>query len=390
MAITAVPSSAVAQESPARVSSPAENERRELTPLAKPSVIARISPEGRLRVEQEQQQAVALADNAVQAAQNLEGRTNALPQRRTAAEEANAAAYVAALAAQVASAAPAPRPVRNDEQANPAVANVATTPREPQQAVQPAPPAAPARVKTPAAVAAPAQPTPPPRENRDAAPAGATREAAQSAPATPVPAEAVPAAEEAPPEQIPENILDAVTLAQTAKDFVAAFNASQANRALVLERAEPVRQAQVSNVAELRPAPSASAVELNIEAAPRPEAGSARFDTSTFAVGVARVNAAEPQRTSQVDSVAVATANDGNNDTAALLRNEVRNDVRGEPSQPQAGNPAARPVDAAGSERSVQSASQATASPVLGTQSPAQNSLAKQLNVLANLLTPGQ
>ena len=79
MAITAVPSSAVAQESPARVSSPAENERRELTPLAKPSVIARISPEGRLRVEQEQQQAVALADNAVQAAQNLEGRTNALP-----------------------------------------------------------------------------------------------------------------------------------------------------------------------------------------------------------------------------------------------------------------------------------------------------------------------
>jgi len=56
MAITAVPSSAVVQESPARVASPAENERRELTPVAKPSVIARISPEGRLRAEQEQQQ----------------------------------------------------------------------------------------------------------------------------------------------------------------------------------------------------------------------------------------------------------------------------------------------------------------------------------------------
>jgi len=388
MAITAVPSSAVAQESPARVSSPAENERREPTPLAKPSVIARISPEGRLRAEQEQQQqqAVALADNAVQAAQNLEGRANALPQRRTAAEEANAAADVAALTAQVANAAPAPRPVRNDEQANPAVANVAATPREPQQAVLPAPPAAPARVETPATAAAPAQSTPPPRENRDAVPASATREAAQSAPAAPAPAEAIAAAEEAPPEQVPEKVLDAVTLAQTAKDFVAAFNASQANRALVLERAEPVRQTQASNVAELRPAPSASAVELSAEAAPRPEAGSARFDTSTFAVGVARVNAAEPQRTSQVDSVAEATANDGNNDTAAL----VRNDVRGEPSQAQAGNPTARAVDAAGSERSVQSTSQATASPALGTQSPAQNSLAKQLNVLANLLTPGQ
>jgi len=389
MAITAVPSSIVAQESTARVSSPTENERREPTPLAKPSVIARISPEGRLRAEQEQQQVAALADNAVQAAQNLEGRANALPQRRTAAEEANAAADVAALTAQAANAAPAPRPVRNDEQANPAVANVAATPREPQQAVQPAPPAAPTRVETPATVAAPAQPTPPPRENRGAAPASATREDAQSAPATPAPVEAVAAAEEAPPEQVPEQALDAVTLAQTAKDFVAAFNASQANRALVLERAEPVRQTQASNVAELRPAPSASAVELSAEVAPRPEAGSARFDTSTFAAGVARINATEAQTPSLADAVAAATANESN-DTASL----VRNDVRGAANQAAAAtnNPAASPVDASGRasrEGSVQSAAPA-ASPDLGTQELAPSSLAQQLNVLANLLTPGQ
>jgi len=161
---------------------------------------------------------------------------------------------------------------------------------------------------------------------------------------------------------------------------------------LVQERAAPVRQAPASDAATLRVAPPASAVELDAgvaAVAPRPEAGSVRFDRSTFAAGVARINATEAQTPSLADAVAAATANESN-DTASL----VRNDVRGAANQAAAAtnNPAASPVDASGRasrEGSVQSAAPA-ASPDLGTQELAPSSLAQQLNVLANLLTPGQ
>lgn len=391
MAISAVPSNAVAQESTARISSSAEIERRESAPVAKPSVIANISPEGRLRAEQEQQVAVPPATqnaNQVAATQAQE----VLPQQRTAAEEANAAADVAAVSAQAVNVV-ATRVVGNanaaDFTSDAAVESVAATAREPRQ---PAPVVPVAIAERPEPAVANVQPATP-REGREAAPTNAR----QGAPAT-VASEESPArpAEGAPKpstvqtaERLPEQGLDAVRLSQTAKDFVAAFNASQNNRALALERAEPVRQTQASNAAELRPAPAGNAAEpvaSVAEAAPRPEAGSARFDTSTFAVGVARVATTATQRSSQAEPVAVNAANDSNNDTASLLRSEVRGESN--PAPALASNSVANnPVDA--SSRAA-GAPQVAAIPEPGNQGPAPSTLSKQLNVLANLLTPGQ
>jgi len=157
-------------------------------------VIARISPEGRLRAEQEQQQPlVAPVDNAVQAAPSLESRATAQPLRRTAAEEANAAAEVAALAAPAANVAPVrPGSANNaDTTSDATVTSVAATSREPQQPAQSAAPS------PPVAVAANVQLPAPPPENRDAAPANpvrrATSEAAQNVSVPTAPAEAEPA-----------------------------------------------------------------------------------------------------------------------------------------------------------------------------------------------------
>jgi hypothetical protein len=97
--------------------------------------------------------------------------------------------------------------------------------------------------------------------------------------------------------------LDTVRLSQTAKDFVAAFNASQVNRGQVQERAAPVRQAPASNAAELRAAPPASAVGISAGAAevgPRPEAG--------VPAGLREVADFERERVLELSPGAVASA----------------------------------------------------------------------------------
>ena len=389
MAITAVPSNQAAQAAVVRVSTPSANSRSEPASVAQPSAIARISPEGKQRAEQDRQQVAEAALNKQKAVRQV----NAVP-RPSPIEEATDAAGIAALAIpvpnpnlaprqlsvaqpaaavvtgaalttrrgqQVESATPPP-PRLVDVALTPAVNNVATTtPIKPPEALQ----AINRTAATPAPVQAPVpiQASAPASESQRVASAPVANTAVESAPVR--------------NSIVAQNQTNQTQINRTANEFVAAFQ--QQNRRSQAQTTEPVSQAPATNTPQ--PRSNATAVE---NVARRTEVASARPDTTSFTVGVARnsgVPAQRPGNTAETDA---------SNDTALNARTAV---TREEQSQ-------AVPTVSSRATAPAETISQIQANAIVSTQRvqiERQNSsanvdqgggLAQRLNALANLLTP--
>jgi len=396
MAITALPASAVSQEPSARPSALTASTQREHKPkpIDQASAIAHISLEGKQRAALDLQQA---ATPTVTAGENLQGRANALPQRRTAAEEAHDAAAAAVLAAR----APAPAlPARELSKADEAGASVSSSSstRSQQQAISSA--ASPVHLGAPAHVAdrpASVQPDQLPRENSNTAsvpvPVKETSRAVdqsnQNAAITPE-AVAIAAAGAS------KDKVESPRVSQNAKDFAAAFNAPQVKRNPSQETAAPqqqtVKTSALQNVASSTTDKGNAGVESS---ARRAEQDSVRSNTTNFAAGVVRNNVAQVQRQNQGDTLAAVTRSDAGN----VVRNVHSTETRGEQSRaptapvgsvnaaPQSSSQAASKASAA--TQLAQNAQQINTAPAqAGGASAEQAGLSKHLNALANLLTP--
>ena len=363
MAITAVSPNQVVPALAVREPVLSINAPREQTLATPPSAITRISSEGRLRAELERKQILAAATNAELEQETTVSRPNSVP-RRTANEAAADAAIASA----------AQRPV------------------------------APARLAGNVAAAEPSTVTPA-RENRSAA---------QTVRFTP------PAQVEAPPPELSEvvrrsprdainpvsiasrlvenvavNTADAtgarvipVQISQTANEFVAAFNEFQNKRNQALENVATANQARAANQTELRVlAPTERSLDPVLENRGRSTVvGRAPFDSSTFAVGVARNR--ETQRQTQNSAPSLGRLDDSN-DTRRIVQAELVHGVANQtpvPVQQSALSVATNPTQTQPSTASqrIQTAQQNSAA---GTGLE-QSGLAKHLNDLANLLTP--
>ncbi len=362
---TAVPTSSVVPVVPAREPALALNAQREQTLATPPSAITRISSEGRLRAEFERKQIVTSTQDNVAAR----------PEAATLPSAANVTPPVSNPTA-------AASPTRNIEALERGAQPIARTSAAPRPAVQ-------VETRNNGAIELPAFVPQRVTPNETASGLEATR------------VSSAPAARLLSASATLENIANASTpttddriyqlkISQTASEFVAAFNEFQNKRNQALDNVASVNPAQVTNVAELRAGPELRAPRP-VENVTRPvEAGAARFDISTFAVGVARISAA--QSTNQSNAPAALLSQEDSNDTRRLARAEVA----GQPSRvavanrpedlPEVGN--AAQFRAGATSLASQSATQNSAAASLDGTGVGQGGLAKHLNALANLLTP--
>ncbi len=372
----AVSSSSAVPVIPAREPALALNAQREQTLATPPSAITRISSEGRLRAEFERQQIVATTQD------NLAARSEAVPLRSTG--EAASAAIVAP---------PAPNPTaassqaRNVEARNVEARNVEALERDVQQSERTSVAPRPAvlvetrdndAIELPAFV--------PQRVTPNETPAGLLATRVSSAPAARF-LSASATVENIANTSTPttDDRINQVKISQTASEFVAAVNDFQNKRKQALDNAATVNQAQV--VAELRANPERSASRL-VENVTQPvAAGAARFDISTFAVGVARFSVA--QSLNQSNAPAALASQENTNDTRRIARAEVAGQLpvtSRSPDAPEA--PEAASLTPSVSSQTPQNAAQNSAASSLGGTGLGQSGLAKHLNALANLLTP--
>lgn len=191
---------------------------------------------------------------------------------------------------------------------------------------------------------------------------------------------------------VTDDRVNPVKISQTANEFVAAFTEFQNKRNSVLEKAAPVNQAQAADAPELRViAPSERNHPLAVENVTRVvEAGSARFDVSTFAVAVARNSTL--QKINPGNAPLAVPPPDDTNDTRRIVRAEVTHGAPNlRPVSPssaltEAANQAQTQPSAA--PQRLQNVQQNSADSSLSGVDQQQSGLAKHLNVLANLLTP--
>ena len=364
-------SSSVVPVIPAREPALALNAQREQTLATPPSAITRISSEGRLRAEFERQQIVATTQD------NLAARSEAVPLRSTG--EAASAVIVAP---------PAPNPTAASSQVrNVEVRNVEALERDVQQSERTSAAPRPAvlvetrdndAIELPAFV--------PQRVTPNETPAGLLATRVSSAPAARF-LSASATVENIANTSTPttDDRINQVKISQTASEFVAAVNDFQNKRNQALDNAASVNQAQV--VAELRANPERSASRL-VENVTQPvAAGVARFDISTFAVGVARFSVA--QSLNQSNAPAALASQENTNDTRRITRAEVAGQfpvTSRSPDAPEA--PEAASLTPSVSSQTPQNAAQNSAASSLGGTGLGQSGLAKHLNALANLLTP--
>ncbi len=397
MAITAVPSSPVAQAPSARAAVLPVNKHPESSRIAQPSAIARISPEGKLRAEQDRQPVAAPASpNAVNQAP-------AVP-HRTPAEEAIDVAAIAAVAVPAPNPNLPPRQLNDAQPAEPVVKAVAANVRRDQQPERDAPsPVKLERTEAPAAnsLAAPAPAKPlvePQRISRsEAAPTHAAHSVA-SAPAKNTPVAHAPATHSlvanspATNSSVNEHRVNQSRISQTAHDFVAAVNQQQARRSQVKQSAASGSQAPTANAQEPR-----SAAPSNVRN------DSARVEHAVRSAEAlnARADTAPPLQSNSQSNVATAiTHDDVTNDVARNARSTV---ARAEHNPPPAAvsSRAAAPAEtisqiqahSIAAKQQVQTERQNNAAVSLANQAGGASvdqggGLAKHLNALANLLTP--
>lgn len=355
---TAVPTSSLVPVVPAREPALALNAQREQTLATPPSAITSISSEGRLRAEFERKQIVA---PNLQLAQS----TNQVPANR-------------------------PIPAAPARQADNEV-----TRRVAEQA------------RATSADAPPSRPTSPPLTGNSAnlelpnivPQRGTPNEVPAGLQATRI--SSAPAARFLSASATVENIVNTSTpttddriyqvkISQNASEFVAAFNEFQNKRSQALDNAAFVNQAQATSAVEIR-AGAERNTPRTLENVTRPvEAGAARFDISTFAVGVARISAA--QSSNQSNAPTALPSQENSNDTQRITRAEVA----GQPNRASGTNrpeilPAtvnAAPFRAGAAGPVPQSAAQNSGATSLDGTGVGQGGLAKHLNALANLLTP--
>lgn len=351
----AVSSNSVAPVIPAREPALPLNAQREQTLATPPSAITRISSEGRLRAEFERRQIVASSQaNLVEAAPQPSAALTAPPVPKPSGQTRTVVALASPQPNERTSAAPQPATLvesRDDTLELPAFVPQRATPNE-----------------TPAGLQATRVSSAPAARFLSAS---ATLEniANASAPTT-------------------DDRIYQLKISQTASEFIAAFNEFQNKRNQNLDKLAPVNQAQVSNVAELRAGPVLNTPRPAVDVTRLVETGAARFDLSTFAVGVARLSAA-PGNSNATEA---AASPENNNDTRRILRAEVAGQLNQVPQfsraevLPEALNTAQyRPGL---TSQPPQSAAQNSAASSLGGTGVGQGGLAKHLNALANLLTP--
>jgi hypothetical protein len=393
MAITAVPSSQVAQAPSARAAVLPVTKHPEPSRIAQPSAIARISPEGKLRAEQDRQpEAAPVSPNAVSQAP-------AVP-HRTPTEEATDVAAIAAVAVPAPNPNLPPRQLNEAQPAEPVVKSVAGNVRRDPQPERDAPaPVKLERTEAPAPVAnslaAPAStrpPVEPQRISRNAvAPANEAHSVA-SAPAKNTPVAHVPVTNSpVKNSSATEHRVNQSRISQTAHDFVAAVNQQQARRSQVKQSAASVSQAPVANAPEPR-----SAAPSYV----RNDSARVEHVVRSAEVGNARADAAPPLQSNSQGNAAAAITHDVTNDVA---RNAPSTVARAEHNPPPAvvSSRASAPAEtisqiqahSIAAKQQVQTARQNSAAVSLSNQAGGASvdqggGLAKHLNALANLLTP--
>lgn len=390
MAITAVPSSQVAQAPSARAAVLPVKTQHEPSRTAQPSAIARISPEGKLRAEQDRQPVAAPASpSAVSQAP-------AVP-HRTPTEEATDVAAIAALAVPAPNPNLPPRQLNEAQPAEPIVKAVAGNVRRDPQPERDAPaPVKLERTEAPApvanSVATPASARPlvePQRISRnEVAPANEAHSVA-SAPAENAPVAHAPATHSPVTHtSTTEHHVNQSRISQTAHDFVAAVNQQQARRSQVKQSAASESQAPAANAPEPR-----SVAPSNV----RNDSARVEHAVRSAEVGNARADTAPPAQSNRQGNAAAAITHDVTNN---IVRNTV---ARAEHNPPPAAvsSRTAAPAEtisqiqahSIAAKQQVQTERQNSAAVSLSNQAGGASvdqggGLAKHLNALANLLTP--